>query len=47
MASSELLERAAVEVWEEIEDDVLDNLIRTMPNRINAVIRAGGWYTTY
>ena len=41
------LERAAVEAWEEIEDRVLQNLIVTMPHRIEALTNAGGWYTKY
>ncbi|TFB01974.1 hypothetical protein CCMA1212_006059 [Trichoderma ghanense] len=46
-AAFDLLEKAAVEAWEEIRDEVLENLVRTMPHRIEAVIRARGWYTKY
>lgn len=33
--------------WELIEPLVFENLARTMPNRMRAVIEAKGWYTKY
>ena len=33
--------------WELIEPSVFENLARTMPNRVRAVIQAKGWYTKY
>ena len=33
--------------WEMIEPSVFENLARTMPNRVRAVIEAKGWYTKY
>jgi transposase len=41
------LERAAVEVWEDFEDDLLEKLIESMPRRMTACIAANGWYTKY
>ena len=39
--------QATVTVWEEIEQEVLDKLVDSMPDRIQAVIDAKGWYTKY
>src|SRR5690606_9173908 len=33
--------------WDLIEPSVFENLARTMPNRVKAVIEAKGWYTKY
>jgi transposase len=38
---------AAMEAWDNLEDRILKNLCETMPNRVNAVIDAEGWYTKY
>jgi transposase len=38
---------AAIEVWVILEVDILDHLSDTMPNRVRAVLHAGGWYTKY
>ena len=46
-ASLLLVERAAVAAWNRLEDDVLLHLIDTMPNRMQAVVAANGWYTHY
>jgi len=43
---SELSERL-MKVWWSIGEDVLEGLVSTMPYRVNQVINAGGWYTTY
>lgn len=43
----EALIEAAKEAWHAIDQAVLDNLSITMPHRVQAVIRAGGWYTKY
>jgi hypothetical protein len=45
-AKQRLIE-AAIELWEEIEPEVLQNLIHSMKHRMEAVIRARGWYTKY
>ena len=42
----ELWERVEKE-WEEIKPEVCQNLIESMPRRIQAVIRARGRYTKY
>lgn len=38
---------AAIEVWEDLEDDVIENLINSMPRRLEAVVAANSWYTKY
>ena len=38
---------AAREAWANIRSDILVQLSETMPNRIEAVIQANGWYTEY
>lgn len=38
---------AAVEVWEEFRDQLLQQLIDSMPRRLAAVRAANGWYTKY
>jgi hypothetical protein len=45
--TKQLLVQAAVEAWERIEDKVLDNLWKSMPQRLTAVSDAQGWYTKY
>jgi len=35
------------EVWWAIGEDVLDRLVDSMPHRIEALIKARGWYTKY
>lgn len=42
-----LLERAAVECWEDFGEDLLYQLISTMPHRIQALHSNRGWYTKY
>ena len=37
------LERA----WHDIPESMLESLVRSMPRRVNAVIKAKGWYTKY
>lgn len=46
-ASLDLLIDAAVELWAEIDDEVFENLINSMPARMQAVVEANGWYTKY
>lgn len=38
---------AAVEVWEQFEVELLDQLVESMPRRIEAIVNAKGWYTKY
>ena len=41
------LENAAKECWMELRKEVLEAEIRSMPDRLQAVIAAKGWYTKY
>ena len=41
------LENAAKECWMELRKKVLEAEIRSMPDRLQAVITAKGWYTKY
>ena len=38
---------AAIDAWEIIEEDTINELIETMPERMQAIIDADGWYTYY
>jgi hypothetical protein len=38
---------AAVEAWHEIDGEILDHLVSSITNRLEAVITANGWYTKY
>ena len=40
-----MLVRAAVEVWEDIDKELINNLVDSMPRRIDAVIQAREWHT--
>ena len=42
----ELWERIEVE-WDKIDKDICQNLVRSMPKRIKAVIKAKGMWTSY
>ena len=35
------------EVWWAIGEDVMERLIDSMPHRVQALIKARGWYTKY
>ena len=39
--------RRLMEVWWQIGEGVLQNLLESMPHRVHALIKAGGWYTEY
>ena len=41
------LETALQEEWSQITDDVLMNLIKNMPRRVEACIASKGWPTKY
>lgn len=43
----EVLIDAAIEAWEGIADELMERLSDTMPHRMQAVLRAEGWYTKY
>jgi transposase len=38
---------AAEELWSEVEDEVVKNVIKSMPDRLNACYNANGYYTKY
>jgi transposase len=46
-AAKDRLIEAAQELWHELEDEVFENLLNSMPKRMQAVIDADGWYTKY
>jgi hypothetical protein len=49
-ASEEAYQRlfqAIREGWEAISQDAIDDLIKSMDTRVNAVLRAKGWYTRF
>ena len=39
--------RAIYEGWDAIGEEAMANLIKSMDNRVNAVIAAKGWYTRF
>ncbi|VVT47153.1 uncharacterized protein SAPINGB_P001569 [Magnusiomyces paraingens] len=38
---------AAVEVWEDFHQDLINKLVLSKPRRLQAVVDANGWYTRY
>jgi hypothetical protein len=38
---------AIEEAWDALDQDKIDNLIKSMPRRVAAVIHALGWHTKY
>ena len=42
-----VLFNALEEAWTRIDDQLMEDLIRSMDNRIQAVIAAEGWYTRF
>ncbi len=47
VATLNALIRAAREAWHAIDQSFLYNLSVTMPHRVQAVLKAKGWYTKY
>ena len=45
--SLEELIKSAKEVWDSLEQLLINDLIDSMPRRVVAVIEAKGWYTKY
>ena len=39
--------RAALEAWEQLEEEILDHLAETIEKRCKAVEKARSWYTKY
>jgi hypothetical protein len=46
-ATLQRLREVAVAVWEELKVALLRKLIDSMVRRLEAVIKADGWYTKY
>ncbi|KAF5694447.1 Nuf2 family [Fusarium denticulatum] len=46
-AAIDRLIAAAEELWSEIEDDVVKNVIKSIPDRLNECYNANGYYTKY
>jgi ABC-type transport system involved in cytochrome c biogenesis ATPase subunit len=46
VALARLIE-AAEELWSEVEDEVVKNVVNSMPDRLNACYNADGYYTKY
>ena len=46
-ADLEALCAAIIEAWDSIEQSWIDNLIDSMPRRLEALIKAKGWHTKY
>ncbi|OAQ58126.2 Nuf2 family protein [Pochonia chlamydosporia 170] len=38
---------AAIEVWEDLKEELMERLVESMPRRLEAVIAHNGWYTKY
>ena len=45
--SKRLFVRVAIDIWEELEEEVLNKLTETMVHRLEVVVEAKGWYTKY
>ena len=43
----ELLCNAAIELWDELREDLLKKLVETIDHRLETVIVSRGWYTKY
>ena len=42
-----ILKRRLLEVWWDIGEEVLTGLVKSMPHRVRALLKAKGWYTEY
>jgi transposase len=42
-----VLKERLQKVWWDINEEVLNQLLESMPHRVHEVIKAGGWYTSY
>ncbi len=42
-----ILEERLQLIWRDIGADLLEKLVQSMPERVNALIEAHGWYTRY
>ena len=41
------LAECLITAWRQIDQDVIDRLIMSLPERLQSVKNAGGWYTKY
>jgi hypothetical protein len=46
-ANIAIVEDALKVAWERVPQTLIDSLIDSMPRRLEAVVRARGWYTRY
>jgi transposase len=46
-ATKEVLIATAQEAWNMLDLDILEHLSETMPHRVQAILEAEGWYTSY
>jgi hypothetical protein len=46
-ANAATVEEALKVPWERLPQDLIDRLIDSVPWRLEAVVRARGWYTKY
>ena len=42
-----ILKRRLLEVWWAIGEDVLKGLVESIPQHVQALLKANGWYTDY
>lgn len=45
--AKQALEEAMVEAWNEISEDLIKRLLKSMLNRVKPVIKTKGWHTKY
>jgi hypothetical protein len=43
----ERLIQCAITTWDTFEEDIMNRVLDTMPHRVDAVLKANGWYTKY
>jgi hypothetical protein len=43
----ERLIQCAITTWDTFEEDIMNRVLDTMPHRVDAVLKAIGWYTKY
>ncbi len=47
VATLERLIQCAIATWDTFEVDIMNKVLDTMPHRVDAVLKANGWYTKY
>lgn len=43
----ERLIQCAIATWDTFEETIMNRMLDTMPHRVEAVLKANGWYTKY